>query len=264
MKRGEATRQALLRAARDEFAEYGLAGARVDRVAEQAGVNKERIYSLFGSKDKLFDAILIDTMQEFTELVDPLDTEIELGDYVSRLYEFHRHHPQLQRLLLWEALHRGDDAHDIDGWRNAHYRKKIVAAMARFGADEKQAGLLLMALASLVNWPNALPQVNRLLLGESAGDRDAIRRFLVSFVRAAVRGHESEAESVKALTTDVEQAAARLRRAQAETDRARAELAHALRAANTDGESANQLAKRVAGTLSRPVVLKLLAEEPAA
>ncbi len=42
----------------DEFAEYGIAGARVDRIGAAAGVNKAQIYSYFGNKDQLFNLVL--------------------------------------------------------------------------------------------------------------------------------------------------------------------------------------------------------------
>lgn len=54
----ERTRARLLAAARTEFAEHGMGGARVDRIASSAGVNKERIYGIFGSKEKLFAAVV--------------------------------------------------------------------------------------------------------------------------------------------------------------------------------------------------------------
>src|ERR1700751_4689041 len=54
----EATRQKLLVAARREFAEGGLAGARVDEIAARAGVNKQLVYHYFGDKDALYLAVL--------------------------------------------------------------------------------------------------------------------------------------------------------------------------------------------------------------
>ncbi|NJP82382.1 helix-turn-helix transcriptional regulator, partial [Streptomyces sp. AA8] len=48
------TRQALLDAAVDEFAEHGFDGARIERIGTRAGVNKERIYQYFGNKQRLF------------------------------------------------------------------------------------------------------------------------------------------------------------------------------------------------------------------
>ncbi|MEU6832398.1 TetR family transcriptional regulator [Nocardia beijingensis] len=273
MKRSDATRQALLRAARDEFAQHGLAGARVDRIADAAGVNKERIYGLFGSKDKLFDVILIDTLREFIDVVKPL-ADTEPGAYVGKLYDYHRDNPQLLRLMLWEALHRGADAHDIDGWRAAHYVRKFDRAQEQFDVDSADAGRLLLALCGLANWSLAVPQTTKLLLGEAAAeDRNATRAFLMDFARAAMRRDAApgerearlpEVELVNDLTAEdesgVDRAAQRLRDAQAAADAAREELATALRAAHAAGASANQLARQVSGTLSRPVVLKLLSQ----
>ena len=54
----EATRQKLLIAARREFADSGLAGARVDEIAARAGVNKQLVYHYFGDKDALYLAVL--------------------------------------------------------------------------------------------------------------------------------------------------------------------------------------------------------------
>jgi TetR/AcrR family transcriptional regulator len=52
------TRQKLLTAARREFAQSGLAGARVDEIAARAGVNKQLVYHYFGDKDALYLAVL--------------------------------------------------------------------------------------------------------------------------------------------------------------------------------------------------------------
>ena len=53
-----ATRKKLLTAARLEFARHGFAGARVDEIAERAGVNKQLVYHYFGDKDALDLAVL--------------------------------------------------------------------------------------------------------------------------------------------------------------------------------------------------------------
>lgn len=55
MRHGE-SRQVILTAARDEFGEHGFAGARVGRIAQRAGLNKQLIYYYFGSKSGLFAA----------------------------------------------------------------------------------------------------------------------------------------------------------------------------------------------------------------
>jgi len=53
----ERTKAALLDAALTEFAERGLAGARVADIASRAGVNKQLISYHFGGKQGLYDAI---------------------------------------------------------------------------------------------------------------------------------------------------------------------------------------------------------------
>lgn len=53
-----ATRKKLLTAARQEFARHGFAGARVDEIAERAGVNKQLVYHYFGDKGALYLAVL--------------------------------------------------------------------------------------------------------------------------------------------------------------------------------------------------------------
>ena len=48
----------ILRAATDEFARHGYAGARIDRIARRAKVNKALIYYHFGSKARLYQQVL--------------------------------------------------------------------------------------------------------------------------------------------------------------------------------------------------------------
>src|SRR5437868_14275514 len=53
-----ATRRKLLTAARREYADNGLAGARDDEIAAGAGVNKQHVYRYFGDKNALYLAVL--------------------------------------------------------------------------------------------------------------------------------------------------------------------------------------------------------------
>ncbi|MGB6973344.1 MAG: TetR/AcrR family transcriptional regulator [Terracidiphilus sp.] len=57
-ERGGDSRERILNAAIKEFSEHGLAGARTDRIAAAAAVNKALLYYYFESKEKLYDAAL--------------------------------------------------------------------------------------------------------------------------------------------------------------------------------------------------------------
>ena len=57
----ERNRGRILAAALEEFARYGLGGARVDRIAARAGANKRMLYYYYGDKEALFLAVLEDS-----------------------------------------------------------------------------------------------------------------------------------------------------------------------------------------------------------
>jgi AcrR family transcriptional regulator len=105
------SQQAILDAARDEFAEHGLGGARMDRIAERAGVNKRLIYYYFEDKDRLFLAVLEATYLDIREAEKTLHlTDLPPVDAVRRLTEFtwnyYLAHPEFLTLLNSENLHR--------------------------------------------------------------------------------------------------------------------------------------------------------------
>jgi AcrR family transcriptional regulator len=102
---------AILASARDEFAQRGLAGARMDSIAERAGLNKRLIYYYFGSKDDLFLAVLEGTYADIREAEQRLHLdEVEPVEAIRRLISFTWHyyleHPEFITLLNSENLHR--------------------------------------------------------------------------------------------------------------------------------------------------------------
>lgn len=98
------TPERILEAAAEEFAQYGLAGARVDRIAEGAAANKQRIYAYFGGKEALFDQVVSARILDLLDAV-PFDAD-DLPGYAVRLFDFTTGHPELIRLLLWHTLER--------------------------------------------------------------------------------------------------------------------------------------------------------------
>ncbi|GMV00731.1 MAG: TetR/AcrR family transcriptional regulator [Burkholderiaceae bacterium] len=107
----EATRETILSAATDEFAQHGLAGARVDRIAERAGVNKRMLYYYFGQKEELFLAVLEGAYQRIREEEHKLSlTQVEPTEAIRRLvaftWDYHMAHPEFITLLNTENLYR--------------------------------------------------------------------------------------------------------------------------------------------------------------
>ncbi|GAA0533839.1 HTH-type transcriptional repressor [Saccharopolyspora subtropica] len=179
-RNAEATRARIFEAAIAEFAAHGIAGARVDRIAQQAKANKQLIYAYYGSKDELFTAVLERTMAELAAEV-PIDGG-DLPGYVDRIAQYHRKHPHVLRLLLWESLERGDSGVVSESERTAHYREK--AESVRHAQDsgkvttEFDPGMLALLSIGMISWPLAVPQLRRMMLGDAKfGDlRDAARK----------------------------------------------------------------------------------------
>lgn len=106
----ERTRQRILAAAIEEFAERGSSGARVDSIARRAEINERMLYYYFGNKDQLYLAVLEEVYGEFNraehalklDLLAPLDAVAELARFV---WDYYADHPELIQLINNENLH---------------------------------------------------------------------------------------------------------------------------------------------------------------
>lgn len=110
--RGAATHRRILDVATREFAEHGIAGARVERIVAAARTNKAQLYAYFGSKDGLFDAIFFGSLDRIVNVV-PIDAD-DLADWAVRLYDEYLRRPDLIRLATWARLERRPAGHLVD------------------------------------------------------------------------------------------------------------------------------------------------------
>ena len=107
----ERTRAAILDAATEEFARHGLGGARVDRIAAKADINKRMLYHYFGAKEALFLAVLeatygrIRTAELSLSLLDAAPAE-SVRRLVIFTWNYYLEHPEFLTLLNSENLYR--------------------------------------------------------------------------------------------------------------------------------------------------------------
>jgi TetR/AcrR family transcriptional regulator len=109
-----ATRRKLLLAARREFAQNGLAGARVDDIAARAGVNKQLVYHYFGDKDALYLAVLEWVYEEIRAEERKLDLagmppEIAIKRLIEASFDHLATHPDF--IVLLNDENRGGAGH---------------------------------------------------------------------------------------------------------------------------------------------------------
>jgi AcrR family transcriptional regulator len=142
-----ATRSRLVDAAYTEFSERGFAGARVERIATEAGANKQAIYLYFGSKEGLFDAVLESRLGNLADLV-PF-TPDDLPGYIAALFDHLVEHPELVRLTQWKLLERPAAA-----WQEYQSQTDKVRALAESAGVTETRGMdiLILCLAMAQAW----------------------------------------------------------------------------------------------------------------
>ncbi|MES3003696.1 MAG: TetR/AcrR family transcriptional regulator [Pseudomonadota bacterium] len=109
----------ILAAARDEFAESGLGGARMDKIAERAGLNKRLIYYYFEDKEKLFRAVLEQAYKDIRAQERKLNLlALKPADALRTLVEFtwnyYLEHPEFITLLNSANLHKARHLEDTE------------------------------------------------------------------------------------------------------------------------------------------------------
>jgi AcrR family transcriptional regulator len=182
------TKRRLLAAAFAEFAEHGLAGARIDRIAERSGANKRLIYLHFGNKEQLFDLIAGQAIETLTREV-PFTAE-DLPGYAAAMFDYLAARPELIRLEIWSLLER-PAATMIEA---RAYQEKVAAVQAAqqsgaIGAGLSPAGLLSLVLGLITSWFAAPPALTSQVTAEPAAPQQlAVRRAeVVAAVQAISR-----------------------------------------------------------------------------
>jgi TetR/AcrR family transcriptional regulator len=182
-----AAREAILGAARAEFAAKGLTGARVNQIAERAGVNTQLLYYYFGSKDDLYRAALEQVYAEIRALerslkLDDLPPEQAMATLVGFSFDYLAKHPDFIGLLNHENAHGAKHVRDSPAIRatnsplieliGATLKRGVRAKVFRGGIDPVELYISLagmsyfffsnrLTLASIFGRDLALPRAEQ-------------------------------------------------------------------------------------------------------
>ena len=157
IRNAEATKERILNAATAEFSAFGIAGARVDRIATAARCNKNLIYVYFQDKEHLFNTVLqTQLLRRYEEAPFTID---DLPGYAAKAFELSLAQPELMRLMAWSALER--ETASVAARRASSKRKIAVMAAAQktgrvgdaFSPEFLQTAILSIAHA----WSAASP-----------------------------------------------------------------------------------------------------------
>ena len=146
----ERTMADILAVAISEFADKGLAGARIDEIAAATRTSKRMIYYYFGSKEGLYVAVLEEAYRRMRSIeaelhLDDLPPEDALRRLVGFTFDHHLNNPAYIRLVMAENMERGSylaqskiiqelNVPAIEGIRRL-YERGLASGVFRTGLD---------------------------------------------------------------------------------------------------------------------------------
>lgn len=160
----EGTKRKLLNAARSEFAERGLAGARVNAIATRAGINKQLLYHYFGNKEDLYTEVLEQAYASFRERdthlpfrdLDPVEAVRALA---ALLFDSFRELPEAVALIADENIYKARHIRRSPRIRAMHQplilmmedivRRGERAGAFRKGIDPIRLFILLLSMSAV-------------------------------------------------------------------------------------------------------------------
>ncbi|MEI7472618.1 MAG: TetR/AcrR family transcriptional regulator [Chitinophagaceae bacterium] len=191
----------ILLAAKKVFTTHGMAGARMQDIADEAGINKALLHYYFRDKEKLFEVIFMEEAQKFFPKINsifesalPLFEKIErfCDEYITEMM----HHPYLAWFIMNE-LNRDPEKFLNSSWAKANLPNpiRLVEQMEREikkGTIRRiQPVHLLMHLLSMTVFPFiAKPMMQKALQMDDAHfkkimeeRRKEIPRFIIESIR---------------------------------------------------------------------------------
>jgi AcrR family transcriptional regulator len=154
------TKRKIFDAATVEFTTHGIAGARVDRIAAASGANKQLLYAHFGSKRKLFEAVVSEHVTRYMAEV-PFDAT-NLSNWAGQMFDFFVAHPEVAQLAAWHSLEPGESEHRIPLIEDAIAQrvKEIRRAQAAGLVDSHVGPPEVLALVNAIAraWAVAAPE----------------------------------------------------------------------------------------------------------
>src|SRR3954447_19301026 len=193
----------ILDAAKQEFAAHGLAGARVDRIARNAGANKRMLYYHVGKKDDLYLAVLEGAYEKIRAEERGLDLEhLDPPQAIERLIDFTWNYfirnPEFLALLNTENLAKAKNLKRSTKVKSMHspfvemiravVRRGVASGDFRVAVDPVQLYISIAALGFFYLSNSATLSVifGRDLLAKEA--RDERLAHMVALVLAALTG----------------------------------------------------------------------------
>ena len=192
---------AILLSARKEFEAYGYAGARMQRIADGAGINKALLHYYFRNKNQLFlrifEKALAQALPQLEDIIrEPGSLEMKIRKFVHVYINTLQAHPYLPSFVLAELRHQSTDFFAKTFPPNTQKAIEDMFAMLDMAANAGLIrrwnwGQLLVSMISLCVFPFAASPILSHLLQHSREEQEKFleerKEFVSDFILAALK-----------------------------------------------------------------------------
>ena len=195
------TEDKIFDAATEVFEEKGLAGARMQNIADRAGINKALLHYYFRTKDHLFDAVFTKLAQKmFTRFAPVFAEDISLEEKIKFFFREHisflQQNPQLPGFILNEINHNPQRIRNL--MKNVDFRniwERILEInkddLKNYNITEENLPQIMTTIVSLSVFPFAAKGIFEIVFNKTGVDFDKYieerKEFAADFVIKAIR-----------------------------------------------------------------------------
>lgn len=186
------TEEKIAEAAREVFVEKGMTGARMQEIADRAGINKSLLHYYFRSKDKLFDFVFSKIMKKVGNMLggimeEGISIEDKMKSFVDTYIDLLLKNPFLPNFIFGEITRNPDGL--IKRFSNANIKPSELLTPLENQLKNEGYNInphdFMLNLLSMVIFPVAArPIVERIIF---EGDKTAYREYIKSRKQSIVK-----------------------------------------------------------------------------
>lgn len=190
------TEEKIFMAATEVFAEKGMTGARMQDIADRAGINKSLLHYYYRSKDKLFKAVfdkLAETM--FRKFASILSKEItfeeKIAYFLSEHISFLQKNPHLPLFIITEVARDPELLKKFISSVNLQTIGKTIKPDLNPGITETEIAHLMVTVVAMSVFPVMARPVVEAILAQQGIDYDTFleerKTYSPHFIAKAIR-----------------------------------------------------------------------------
>jgi AcrR family transcriptional regulator len=195
------TEEKIFDAATEVFEEKGLAGARMQHIADRAGINKALLHYYYRTKDRLFEAVFTALAKKiFTKFTPILDKNLSIEDKIRFFFREHisflQRNPRLPAFILNEINHNPEMIKKLlsqidikDLWKTIIEQNR--KELKNYNITEENLPQLITSIVSLSVFPFAAKGIFEVVLDNMGIDFNQYieerKDFAAEFVIRSIR-----------------------------------------------------------------------------